>query len=278
MRVVITGAEGLIARNIRPFLESHFQVIPFSKEGWDIRDKGKGEQILAELRPEVLINLAAFTDVDGCEERRELAYSVNAHGPKILAELCYRFGTKLVHFSTDYVFDGTKGSPYSEDDPPNPISYYGLTKLEGEREVLSRLTDCLIIRTQWVYGGGTTDFPRMIIERCRTGEVSVVYDQFGSPTYAKDIGPPIKALIDKQSRGIYHVANSGSCSWLEFARQIVDSLAIPCRLRPISASALGRRARRPAYSVLDTSKLRTETGLEMRDWREALKEYLRENE
>jgi dTDP-4-dehydrorhamnose reductase len=276
MRVAITGAEGLIGRNIRPFLDDYFDVIAFSREEWDIRDRGRGEELLSTFKPEVLVNLAAFTDVDGCEEERELAYSTNVQGPRVLAELCLGFGTKLVHFSTDYVFDGRKGAPYREDDPPNPLSFYGLTKLEGEREVLSRLKDPLVIRTQWVYGKGREDFPKRIIALSREGEVSVVSDQIGSPTYAKDIGPALAALLEKGLSGIFHVANSGACSWFDFAKEIVEYLGIACRLKPISVSELKRKARRPLYSVLDTERLRLEAGFAMRHWKEALKEYLME--
>jgi len=226
-------------------------------------------------RPDVVLNLAAMTDVDGCEDSQELARQVNADGAGTVAELCAAAGTRLVHMSTDYVFDGTKGSPYSEDDEPAPASVYGRTKLAGERMVLERLPGAAVLRTQWLYGKGGKSFVDTITGLGRQhGKVRVVDDQRGSPTWARDLAAPIISIIEKGLSGIYHVSNSGSCTWFEFARAIFSILNMDVEASPISSDELGRKAARPAFSVFDLTKLEGSTGIRMRGWMDALREYL----
>ncbi len=225
--------------------------------------------------PDVVLNLAAMTDVDGCERAPDLAQKINAEGAAIIAGLCGNTGARLIHISTDYVFDGEKRSPYREGDEPNPTSVYGRTKLAGERMVFQRLPSAVVIRTQWLYGKGGASFVDKIVKAAKEqGSARVVNDQVGSPTYAKDLALPIIAIIEKQLTGIVHVANGGSCSWYEFAREIFSLKNMDVQVSPITSRELGRAAPRPSYSVFDLSRLERDAGIGMRHWREALREYL----
>jgi dTDP-4-dehydrorhamnose reductase len=276
MKAIVTGYKGLLATNIMPFLEEHYQVIPFDIDEWDITDRGAGEEIIRSHRPDVLVNLAAMTDVDGCEDRIELAERVNGYGAGVIAELCGRHGIRLVHVSTDYVFDGGKGTPYVEEDEPNPQSVYGRTKLLGEQFVMKSCPSATIMRTQWLYGKGGTNFITKIIDIAKErGRVDVVDDQRGSPTYTKDLAEPIGALIEKGRPGVYHAANGGFCTWFQFAGEIFTRMKMDVEVRPITSDKLNRKARRPACSAFDCSKLERDTGIRMRAWQDALEEYLR---
>ena len=275
MKALIVGGKGLVGTNIAPVLDKKFDLTLCDIDTWDITDKTSGESCLVRYRPDVVINLAAITDVDGCEGKRELAEKVNAHGAGIVAELCMKHGIQSVYFSTDYVFDGTKKIPYKENDRPNPISVYGVTKLMGEQEVLEKNPSSLIIRAQWLYGKGGENFITKVVKATKqSGSLRVVNDQIGSPTYARDLAEAIAALIEKGKTGIYHIANSGSCTWFEFAREIFTMLKIDAAITPISSAELERKAKRPSYSVFDMWKFQKDTGLKMRPWQEALKEYL----
>lgn len=275
MKLLVTGSDGLVGSNILPFLKERFDVIPAFEKDWDIGDIGAGEEILAREKPDVLLNLAAITNVDGCEDNPELAFRVNGDGPGTLARLCSRFGTRLVHFSTDYVFDGTKTGPYNEEDPTNPLSIYGKSKLLGENNVLELDRFATIIRTEWIYGQGGENFITKVLKIAQeTGRSRVVDDQWGTPTYAKDLGPAVAALIEGNRAGVYHVTNSGSCTWFGFARKIFSLLGIDVVCEPIASEHLIRKAKRPVNSVLDCSKLQRDTNLLMRHWETALQEYL----
>lgn len=276
MRILIPGGYGLIGTNIIPYLSKFYECIPLRHEDWDITDEKRGIKILKSFRPDLVINLAAKTDVDGCEDEIEQAEKVNAYGAGCVAKLCAEFGIGLVHFSTDYIFDGNKGNPYFEDDTPCPISAYGRTKYEGEKRVLSFHPSPLVIRTQWIYGKGGRNFVDKIIELSyENPEIKVVSDQFGSPTYAKDLGEPMRLLLERKKTGIYNIVNSGMCSWFEFAKEIVEIKGMKVKIVPANSSEIKRKAKRPAFSVLSTDKLRYELGYVMRHWKEALKDYLK---
>lgn len=275
MKLLITGSHGLLGTNILPVLERSFTVIPYDIEEWDITDRDAGERVMRDIRPHVVLNLAAYTNVDECEDCLSLADRVNAEGPGIVAKLCSDHNAKLVHISTDYVFDGEKGTPYREDDEPNPSSVYGLSKLSGEKKVFAHCPHATVIRTQWLYGHGGVNFITKITQIARDrGVAEVVNDQRGSPTYTKDLAEPIKLLIEKNRAGIYHIANAGSCTWFDFAQEIFSSLHIDVVLKPITSEQLNRKANRPRYSVFDCSKLYRDTGHRMRTWQEALHDYL----
>lgn len=275
MKLLVTGSHGLLGTNILPTLARFFTVIPYDIEEWDITDRGAGERALRDIHPDAVLNLAAYTNVDDCEDCLSLADRINAEGAGIVAELCHASGIKLVHISTDYVFDGEKDSPYTESDQPNPASVYGTSKLSGEKKVLSACPEAIIVRTQWLYGHGGVNFISKITQIAREkGSVEVVNDQEGCPTYTKDLAEPIRLLLEKNLSGIYHVANGGSCTWFEFAQEIFRRLHIEVSLKPITSRQLNRKARRPRYSVFDCSKLMRDTGHSMRHWKEALFDYL----
>ncbi|MDI9558880.1 MAG: dTDP-4-dehydrorhamnose reductase [Pseudomonadota bacterium] len=275
MKILTTGSHGLLGTNILPVLERSFTVIPYDIEEWDITDRDAGERTIRDIRPDVILNLAAYTNVDECEDCLSLADRVNAEAPGIMAKLCSDHNIKFVHISTDYVFDGEKETPYKEDDETNPTSVYGLSKLSGEKKVLANCPDAIIIRTQWLYGHGGINFITKITKIAREqGVAEVVNDQRGCPTYAKDIADPILLLIEKNRSGIYHVANAGSCTWFDFAREIFSCLHIDVVLKPITSEQLNRKANRPRNSVFDCSRLFRDTGHRMRTWQDALHDYL----
>lgn len=276
MKVLVTGSDGLVGKNILPLLSEEFDVVPYVETQWDICDPKQSEAVIGELRPEVLLNLAAITNVDGCEDREELACRVNAEGAGLLAEVCARYNTRIISFSTDYVFDGRNTSPYREDDPTNPLSVYGRSKRDGEGKILANNPSSVIIRTEWVYGDEGESFITKVVAAARQrGVVEVVHDQRGTPTYARDLARPIAALIKKEARGIYHVTNDGSCTWYEFARHIFSFLGMKVVCSPIATDQSKRKAPRPSYSVLDCTKLKTETNIQMRSWQDAADEHLK---
>lgn len=278
-RLLVTGSDGLVGTNILPALGHEFDVIACVESQWDITNEAQGDEILRKTKPDVLLNLAAMTDVDGCEDRSETAFRVNADGAGVLAGICARVGARMVQLSTDYVFDGTKASPYTEDDAPNPLSVYGASKRKGEERVMASLPSAVIVRTEWIYGNGGENFITKVVRAARErGRVDVVDDQTGSPTFAKDLARPLIEIIRTNAGGIYHVTNAGSCTWYRFAGHIFSLLGMDVACNPVTSGAIRRKARRPAYSVLDCTKLTSLTGIGMRSWQEALEEYLTRNE
>jgi dTDP-4-dehydrorhamnose reductase len=277
MKILVTGSDGLVGTNILPDLSKQFDIIPVTEEEWDILDKKMGEKIIRAHQPDVLINLAAITNVDGCEDTVELAYRVNAEGAGLLADLCKENNARLLHFSTDYVFDGMGTRPYTEEDMPNPLSVYGRSKLLGEQKIIESHPSSLIVRSEWIYGRGEGNFITKITRAAgEKGRVEVVDDQTGSPTFAPDLAEPVRALRTQDKSGIYHVTNGGACTWFQFAKEIFSILGIDVPCLPVSSAQIQRKAKRPAYSVFDCSKLKRETGLALRPWQEALRQYLAE--
>ncbi len=274
--IVVAGARGMLGRELLASLKESTRGL--NRDDMDITSLDCVRKALVTLRPDTVINATACTDVDGCENNRELAFRVNAEGVKNLAAATCEIGAKLVHVSSDYVFDGSKGSPYVEDDPVNPLSVYGKSKLAGEEN--ARLNpNHLIIRTQWLYGLYGKNFVETMLRLAREKEeLAVVDDQVGSPTWTVDLCAVISALLDRDCRGTYHAVNSGSCSWFDFAAAIFAEKDIPVRLKPITTVELGRPAPRPLFSVLDCGKLLTDTGLRLENWREALRKYLKTRE
>jgi dTDP-4-dehydrorhamnose reductase len=244
----------------------------------DITDPVQTEKEIRLLRPEVVINAAAFTDVDGCESQRERAFLVNADGAGHVARGCRSAGVRLIHLSTDYVFDGNSRVPYSEKSSPCPLNVYGESKFKGEQAIQETGGNHLILRTAWLYGKHGKNFVDTILRLAsQQEELRVVDDQWGSPTFTRDLSRAIAQLLDKDVRGILHVTNSGSCSWFEFAKKILETKPIPgrkIRVVPISSRELDRPARRPSNSVLDCSRFQKITGAKMRLWNEALRDYL----
>lgn len=271
--IVVAGARGMLGRDLTEMYGDEARAV--YHEEMEITDPVSVEKALKRHRPKVVINAVAYTDVDGCETETERAFAVNGEGVRNLALATREIGAKLVQISTDYVFDGSKGTPWLEDDPVNPLSVYGRSKLAGEEN--ARLNpDHLIVRTQWLYGLHGKNFVETML---RLGadrkELSVVDDQVGSPTWTVDLCLAIRALVGKDLRGIYHAANGGSCSWRDFAAAVFRESGMAVVVKPITTGELGRPAPRPLYSVLDCSKLARDTGFVPEDWGEALKKYLR---
>ena len=275
MKVLVWGAQGMLGKDLVPTLASKHQVFPRDIEDGDITDLNWVQKEIAALGPEVVINAAAYTNVDGCESNKELAFSVNAEGPKNIAFGCAASKARMIHLSTDYVFDGTSLRPYREEDTPHPLNVYGSSKLLGEQYIQKTLRDHLIIRTEWLFGHHGKNFVETILQKAgRREDLKVVNDQRGSPTFTKDLSWAISCLLEKGARGILHVTNSGCCTWYELARRILQEKRIhDISLTSLSSAKLARPAQRPANSVLDCQKLEQLLGQEMRPWEEALHEY-----
>ena len=270
--ILVVGSKGMLGQELMGLFGSSARGVDV--EEIDITDLSSVQRVLVTLKPRVVVNAAAYTDVDGCETETELALQVNGEGVAHLAMISKEIGAKLVQVSTDYVFNGSKGSPYNEDDAPAPLSIYGESKLAGELNAQFN-PDFLIVRTQWLYGHGGKNFVETMLRLAgERSELAVVDDQIGSPTWTYDLALAIKALIDKGCQGTYHVANSGFVSWNGFAREIFRLSGLDIAVNPMSTEQLGRPARRPLHSTLDCSKLAQDTGFVAQPWQEALKRYL----
>ena len=269
----------MLGKDLMGVLHSSFsrdEVIGWDIEEIDIRKEDDSVAKIEALRPEVVIHLAAYTDVDGCESDKERAFAVNAEGTRHVVLAASKCRAKMIYLSTDYVFDGEKREPYLESDPPHPLNVYGHSKLKGEQYVQEWVRDSLIIRTQWLYGPFGKNFVDSILRQAGEKKtLSIVDDQTGSPTYTIDLAEAICELIQVDARGIFHVANSEFCTWYAFGQAILKFSGVNrVRVLPMSSKELGRPAARPSYSALSCQKLKKETGRTMRPWSEALKDYL----
>jgi dTDP-4-dehydrorhamnose reductase len=278
--LLVIGAKGMLGRDLMGILPSSLsndEVIGWDIEEIDIQKEDEAVDKIEKVRPDIVIHIAAYTDVDGCELDEKKAFAVNAEGTKHVALAASRCQAKMVYLSTDYVFDGNKREPYLESDPTHPLNVYGRSKLKGEQYVQELVKDALIIRTQWLYGRYGKNFVASVLRQAREKTVlSIVNDQIGSPTYTPDLAKAISILIQFGARGIFHVANSDLCSWYTFGQAILRLSGMDqVRVIPISSEELGRPAVRPSYSILNCQKLKKETGLSLRPWSEALKDYLR---
>lgn len=270
--ILVVGANGMLGQDLMSLLGERGRGVDLPDI--DITDMLSVQQVLTALKPKVVINCAAYTDVDGCETNTETAMQVNGEGVAFLALVTRAIGAKLVQVSTDYVFDGSKGSPYKEDDLQRPLNIYGESKLAGELNVDSN-PDNLLVRTQWLYGLHGKNFVETMLKLGQEKtELTVVDDQIGSPTWTMDLARGIIALIDKDCRGVYHCANSGHTSWNGFAKAIFEEAGLAVQVLPMTTEQLNRPARRPLYSTLDCSRLVADTGFEPQPWHEALKLYL----
>lgn len=290
MKVLITGSSGMLGRALCQALSDKFKVVgmdiikpmsyvlcPMSFIKCDITDREKTVAEIISLKPDIVIHAAAYTDVDGCERDPQKANAVNALGTQNVARACKTNKCLLIYISTDFVFDGKKASPYIESDQPNPISSYGRSKLKGEEFIHSILTRFAIIRSSWLFGKGGHNFVDIILEKARTEEeLKVVNDQRGSPTYTPDLAKAIARLIELSDKigGIYHITNSGSCCWYEFALAIKEMANLDADILPISSEQFRSPAKRPKMSILDNTRYQQVTSEKLRPWPEALKEYL----
>jgi dTDP-4-dehydrorhamnose reductase len=270
--ILVVGANGMLGRDMMALIGDAARGVDIDEI--DITSLESTERILRTLKPKTVINCAAYTDVDGCETNVETAMQVNGEGVAHLAMASREIGARLVHVSTDYVFDGGKGSPYVEDDAPCPLGIYGESKLAGELNAAFN-PDHLIVRTQWLYGLHGKNFVETMLRLAgEKQELSVVDDQIGSPTWTVDLAHAIMALLRTGQSGIYHAANAGFCSWNEFAKTIFQEAGLPVKVNGMTTEELNRPARRPLYSTLDCSKLEQDAGFRPQPWRAALKAYL----
>ena len=255
-----------------------FEVVAADLSDFDITDEGTTRAAVVEAAPDLVVNCAAYTNVDGAESDRDTAFAINATGAGNLASGAEAVGASIVHLSTDYVFDGRGSRPYLEDDPVNPLSAYGDSKLEGERAVVNACRRHLIVRTAWLYGHAGPNFVEKMLELSDTQDVlRVVDDQFGSPTNARDLAWVMKELVAAGAVGVVNATNAGSCSWHEFTVEILKNAGRSGQMvEPVPTEAFPRPAPRPRYSVLSLDRLTALIGWTPRDWREALAEYIAE--
>lgn len=286
--ILVTGAGGQLGQELNesaPFFPQ-FHFVFLSKEDLPVHDAGSIRKLFEHYHPQFCINCAAYTAVDKAESEKELAFLVNGKAVGILASVCKEYQCRLFHFSTDYVFDGTASVPYKEGSPVNPQSVYGASKLEGEKQAMKHDPDSIIIRTSWVYSSFGKNFVKTMLKLMNEKEeVNVVNDQIGSPTYAADLAEVILQIIVKLTihhspviqgeaketiHGIYHYTNDGIISWYDFAVAIKELSESKCRVNAISTSQYPTTAKRPAYSVLDKTKIQHEFSIQLKDWKKSL--------
>ncbi|MFL6240022.1 MAG: dTDP-4-dehydrorhamnose reductase [Actinomycetes bacterium] len=272
MRFLVTGAGGQLGKDLLALLGAS-QAVGLTHNDLDIADATAVDQAMATHRPDVVVNTAAWTDVDGAESNEAAAMAVNCDGPAYIAATCARRNCALVHVSTDYVFDGTATEPYAEDAPIAPRSAYGRSKAAGERAVLDAGGPVYVVRTAWLYGAGGRNFVRTMAGLARGGgPVNVVNDQRGAPTWTRDLAGGLLALVDERpAPGIYHATSSGDTTWFAFAQAIFSEVgADPARVHPVPSSAYPRPAPRPAYSVLSANRWVSAGLTPLPHWRQAL--------
>ena len=273
MRVTLFGATGLLGQELVQELKGEHLTALSSKDA-DLRDRARVREVIRDSHPDWILLSAAYTDVDGCESNRDLAFAVNCDGAITVAEAAREAGSRLMFLSTDYVFDGSKGSPYQTTDARKPINVYGESKARAEEQLLEILPEVCIVRTSWLFGHGGKCFPATILKLASTrSEISVVNDQRGSPTFTRDLASALVQLCRAPARGIVHVTNSGNCTWYEFAREIVRVSELPSKVKPVTTAEFPRPAPRPAYSVLSPDSLHA-YNIHMPEWRDALRRYL----
>ena len=299
IRIVIIGSGGRLGAALTRELAGKFDVVGFNHAQLDLTDAEQIHAKIDNLEFDVLINAAAFTNVDLCEKERGQAFQINAEAPRSLAEIAREKEAKLIHFSTDYVFDGKKREPYLESDPANPISVYGESKRKGEENVLAVQDRHLVVRVSWVFGPDRPSFVDAIIKRAREEEhIDAIADKFAAPTYTLDIAQMLSQCFGDWSRrapapdgpwaghlrGILHFANAGECSWQQYAQHAIDcchKLGVQLKAKTVAPLKLADMksfgARRPVYSVLSTVKFTSFTGVPPRSWRDAVAEYVRDH-
>lgn len=282
--LLVTGSEGQLGSEIK-LLANHYSGYAFlfiDKEDLDLTDESAFVEYANLHQPDYIINCAAFTAVDLAEKENEVATKVNADVPAMLATYCRANDTRLIHISTDYVFDGNGNIPVSEEHLPNPLSVYGVTKLNGEKRVLEILPNAYLIRTSWVYSVFGKNFLKTMLSLGKQRqELNVVVDQVGTPTCARDLADAILKVIQSIDQGIdvpgiYHYSNEGVTSWYDFATEIMKMANLNCSVSPISASEYPTAAKRPVFSVLNKSKIKKTFNLNIPHWRQSLEKTLNE--
>lgn len=284
MKVLVTGANGQLGTDLCSILQG-VEVIPLTDADIEITDINSVKSVITRQQPDVVINTAAYVRVDDCETEQDTAYAVNALGARNIAVVCHEIGAKLAHVSTDYVFGGETEpctTPYTEFDTPIPANLYGKSKLAGENLVRDLCSRYFIIRTSGLFGvagamGKGGNFIETMIKLSREQEqLTIVNDQIFSPTYAKDLAEKIAKLINTEYYGVFHISNRGTCSWYDFAKEILRLAGQEVPVVPITSSQFPQKARRPCYSVIDNYHLRLLGMDDMRSWQDALEDYMKE--
>lgn len=279
MKLLVTGSRGQLGRDCVSLMASQYEVMGLDLPEFDITSESHVRSTVSRFRPDIILNCAGFTRVDDCEKERDAAVKANVLGPGLLSRAAHETGALLVHLSTDYVFDGTHPvpSPYIETDQPNPVSWYGRTKLDGENAVAENTDRFIILRTAWLYGRHGMNFPKKILRLALANPgktLRVVNDHYGSPTWSNRLAGQIREAIARNCRGVYHATAEGHCTWYDFARKFLDLMKVDHALVPCSASEYPTPARRPANSILENSRLKNECANVMREWDADLAEFV----
>jgi dTDP-4-dehydrorhamnose reductase len=276
MRILLIGASGMLGRDLQQEWTQD-ELIPASSRDADIRDAEQVRALVQRTKPDWIVLAAAYTDVDGSERNAETAFAVNGQGTENVARAAAEFGAKLFFVSTDYLYDGTATRAYEPTDPLAPLNVYGQSKAAGEKAVQTYARDWCIARTAWLFGAAGNSFPEKILKAAETRpELTVVADQVGSPTFTRDLAGAIRDLVRKDARGILNVTNAGSCSWCEFAQEVLRQAGRgSVRVTPITTAQAARLAKRPAYSVLSPASLQAH-GITLRSWQAATAAYLQD--
>ncbi len=274
--ILITGAQGQLGREFQALQElfTQYHFLFADRNALQIADENSVNNFFSNNKIDICVNCAAYTAVDKAEQERELATAVNATAVGYLAKACKTYNAQFFHISTDYVFDGTATSPYKTDDKTNPVNFYGQTKLDGELNAIKENKNSIIIRTAWVYSSFGNNFVKTMMRLMNEREsIGVVNDQRGAPTYAADLATSIMRIIYKNNfvAGIYHYSNKGNISWYDFAKEIAAQINTTCIVNPITTSQFPTPAARPAYSVLDTEKICSTFGIEIKEWKGSLR-------
>ena len=268
-KILVTGANGMLGKDLCPILEqNNYTVIKTNSQIMDITDFEKTNKVISDQKPDIIIHCAAYTNVDKAQEDFETAKQINSTGTENLAQICNTKDLPILYISTDYVFDGTKQTPYTPDDEPNPINNYGLTKYYGEQAIQRFCKKYYIIRTSWLYGIHGKNFVETMLSLAAKPELKVVNDQTGCPTWTVDLSNGIIKLLKNEIYGIYHICSSGETTWYGFAKEIFNQCKLEVNLKPCTTEEFPRPAKRPKYSVMDNANI-------CGDWKDGLQNYLK---
>jgi len=280
-KILVTGAKGQLGKKIIDILGSKYKLVLTDSDNMDITDITAVKRVFTEEKPDLVIHGAAYTKVDAAEESEELCRKINATGTKNVANICKGFGATLFYISTDYVLDGQKTTPYTEEDPANPLSVYGKTKYEGEQFVKEICNKYYILRVAWLFGElpeghpGTNFVETMLRLAQERDSLNIVNDQIGSPTYTEDLVRVIEMIIEKKiTYGLYHFSGEGAASWFDFASEIFKQSQVKIQVSPITSDQYPQKAERPSYSYMSKKKIEEALGLKVRPWQEMLRDYL----
>ena len=268
-KILVTGANGMLGKDLCPILEqNNYTVIKTNSQIMDITDFEKTNKVISDQKPDIIIHCAAYTNVDKAQEDFETAKQINLTGTENLAQICNTKDIPILYISTDYVFDGTKQTPYTPDDEPNPINNYGLTKYYGEQAIQKFCKKYYIIRTSWLYGIHGKNFVETMLSLAAKPELKVVNDQTGCPTWTVDLSNGIIKLLKNEIYGIFHICSSGETTWYGFAKEIFNQCKLEVNLKPCTTEEFPRPAKRPKYSVMDNANI-------CGDWKDGLQNYLK---